>query len=105
LPQTGQFAGKSPNSQIQVPHDDAAGLRVVAFSGVLRLNWPDDASCGFLAEDRQCRTKTEGAVAVGSNRESPVFISCLGTTAHFLHQRFASTDISTIKKNSENRDI
>jgi hypothetical protein len=44
-------------------------------------------------------------VAVGSNRESPVFISCHGATAHFLHQRFASTDISTIKKNSENRDI
>jgi hypothetical protein len=67
LLQTGQIPGKSPDSQIQVPHDDAAGLRVVAFSGVFRLNRPDDASCGFLAEDRQCRTKTEGAVVVGSS--------------------------------------
>ena len=88
-----------------LPHDEARFSQDVALSGVLRLNRPDDASCGFLAEDRQCRTKTEGAVAVGSNRESPVFISCHGATAHFLHQRFASTDISTIKKNSENRDI
>jgi hypothetical protein len=43
LPQIGQFAEKSPNSQIQVAHDDAAGLRVVAFSGVFRLNRPDCA--------------------------------------------------------------
>jgi hypothetical protein len=42
-------------------------LRVVAFCGVFSLNRPDDASCGFLAEERQCRTKTEGAVAVGSS--------------------------------------
>jgi hypothetical protein len=43
LPQTGQFAGKSPEPCSYKPHDDAAPARVVAFSGVFRLNRPDFA--------------------------------------------------------------
>ena len=63
LPQTGQFAEKSPNSQIQVPRDDAAASHLLAFSGVLRLNRPDCADVAFYSEDL-----ASGSSEVGGGR-------------------------------------